>query len=135
MNTQQINKKHGVFVEGIGTRIFLYFCGYSFLAFLVIWGLFFGKQKFSITGDITIDYTIIFLSPLVPFIILELIVRNYRKNEGLPIYRNVAQEIKEKYYTDDKTVDNKDLNYYFELKEKGAITQEEYENKKRELLK
>ncbi|WP_371868601.1 SHOCT domain-containing protein [Malaciobacter pacificus] len=27
------------------------------------------------------------------------------------------------------------MNYYFDLKEKGAITQEEYERKKRELLK
>lgn len=134
MNTQEINKKHGVFVEGIGTRVFLYFYGYSFLAGVLIFCIFFAKTHIKITGDFGVDNTIIFLSLLLPFIILELIVRNYRKNEGLPIYRNVAQEIKEKYYTNNKTVDNNDLNYWYELKEKGAITQDEYESKKKELL-
>ena len=31
--------------------------------------------------------------------------------------------------------ETKDLNYWFKLKEKGAITQEEYEVKKKEFLK
>ena len=41
------------------------------------------------------------------------------------------QHIKNIYGFDEK----KDLSYWFELKEKGAITQEEYEVKKKDFLK
>ena len=37
--------------------------------------------------------------------------------------------------TNENTAQTKDLNYWFELKEKGAITQDEYELKKKDFLK
>lgn len=137
MTIQEINIKHGIWVNGIGTRIFLYFLGYSFLAFAASFGIFFAKQQVKITGDYTIDNIIVFSALFLPFVILELLVRNYRKNENFSIYSNVAKEIQEKYYSNSNNFldqKEKDLNYWFELKEKGAITQNEYELKKKELL-
>ena len=47
------------------------------------------------------------------------------------IDERVAMEVK----AHEKVSPSKDLNYYFELLQKGAITQEEYDAKKAEFLK
>ncbi|QEP35182.1 hypothetical protein [Malaciobacter pacificus] len=137
MTLQEVEKKHGVYVANIVARIFLYIYAYLFFGGVLTFIRFFNTNKLEliITGDFVTDNIIIYSSLLVPLIILELLVRRYRRKQGLPIYSNVAQEIFNKYYNPNYNNETKkDLNYYFDLKEKGAITQKEYEVKKNELL-
>ena len=94
--------------------------------------------------------------PLLIPIFMEWRIRVDRRKKGLPIYRGVNSvlydrierkeeaDLEMKYDSEiganvdsssDKGYDEKkDLNYWFELREKGAITDEEYEVKKRGLI-
>ena len=69
MTIQEINRKHGIWVNGIGARIFLYFLGYSFFAFAASFGIFFAKQPIKITGDYSIDNIIVFSALFLPFVV------------------------------------------------------------------
>lgn len=118
-------------------RIGKYIQLFIFLAIFVGVIRFFNTQKLGlvITGNYELDNLILFLALFVPGLWYEWRVRNYRKKNNVSIYDNVAKEIYEKYYSNSNNFDKKhDLNYWYDLKEKGAITPEEYENKKREFL-
>jgi len=81
---------------------------------------------------------------LVPFavvIYLEYDTIRLRKKYGLSLWKGVYWQMKD--IIDEElgnvpvkgSIDkDKDLNYWFELKEKGAISEEEYEAKKKELF-
>ncbi len=129
-----------------GARLF----SYIFLATpiaLVIIGLFaIMIEKYKFGNSIFIDVFSLFFSCLIsslPFIIKEKMIRRRRK-EGLPIYESIEKILKQRAIDErvmmevkaqEKVSPNKDLNYYFELLKKGAITQEEYDAKKAEFLK
>ena len=102
------------------------------------------------SGDPMIDGTLFLLAVASPFIFTEYRIRKNRRKLGLPIYKDIslqllqmeANENAKMNYEANNHIKNiygfeetKDLNYWFELKEKGAITQEEYEVKKKEFLK
>lgn len=81
---------------------------------------------------------------VLPFYIIEKKVRADRMKKGLPIKDNLVEILKQRAIDErvamevkaqEKVSPNKDLNYYFELLQKGAITQEEYDVKKAEFLK
>ena len=82
----------------------------------------------------------------IPFILTELGIRSWRRKNGLSVNGNIAEELRQRevdlYVAREEKArgklnnssETKDLNYWFGLLEKGAITQEEYEKKKMELL-
>ena len=128
-----------------GARLF----SYIFLATpiaLVIIGLFaIMIEKYKFGNSIFIDVFSLFFSCLIsslPFIIKEKMIR--RRKEGLPIYKSIDKILKQRAIDErvamevkaqEKVSPSKDLNHYFELLQKGAITQEEYDAKKAEFLK
>lgn len=87
-----------------------------------------------------------FIAFAIPFVFTELLVRSWRRKNGLSVYENIAEELRQRevdiYVAReekargklDNSSETKDLNYWFGLLEKGAITEEEYEKKKMELL-
>lgn len=85
----------------------------------------------------------------IPFFILEWIVRATRRAKGLSVYGDVSADLEQmkideavakehKAYVNNgiikDSVDKNDIGYWFSLFEKGAITKDEYEAKKKELL-
>jgi hypothetical protein len=87
------------------------------------------------------------LSPIFLVALLERQTIKYRKEYGLSLYKGVykeAREIAERLERERNTVivkqesnevDKSDIGYWFSLLEKGAITKEEYEAKKAELMR
>ena len=61
---------------------------------------------------------------------------------GVSIYKDITEELKQLQVDEEVARDVKarekfevkDLDYWFDLKQKGAITEQEYEAKKKELL-
>lgn len=76
--------------------------------------------------------------PLLPFILIEKRTRERRKKEDLPIYEDISKILKQRAINErvgmEAKASEKDLNYYHELLQKGAITQAEYDTKKIALL-
>ena len=81
------------------------------------------------------------LLPFAVVIYLEYDTIRLRKKYGLSLWKGVYWQMKD--IIDEElgnvpvkgSIDkDKDLNYWFELKEKGAISEEEYEAKKKELF-
>jgi len=95
-----------------------------------------------------IQDVIVFGTPMLPFILWEYFIRRFRRKHGLPIYKNVEEEIRQmevnKKVAREKRafeevgvsqrVDKSDIGYWYDLFKKGAITEKEYEAKKAELL-
>ena len=83
-------------------------------------------------------------SPIFLVIWFERHILKFRKEYGLPLYKGVWKEtddIAERLEKEQNTVvvqsnevDKNDIGYWFSLFEKGAITKDEYEAKKAELL-
>ena len=146
---KQINK------TSIGQRIIFYIVGYAFLS--VVWfvivigndldpfgliGLF-NKRDFM---GLIASLTTLCIPPLLPIILKEWLVRIDRRSQGLNVYGDVTEEL-EQMEVDrvmameesgrakaQDSVNKNSIEYWFELKEKGAITEAEYEVKKSELL-
>lgn len=102
----------------------------------------FDNPKYGLSA--TTLWIITFSIPLIPIYLIEKMIRRRRRKEGLPIYKSIDKILKQRAIDErvamevkaqEKVSPSKDLNYYFELKEKGAITQEEYDAKKAEFLK
>ena len=84
------------------------------------------------------------LPPAIPFILVELGIRSWRRKNGFSVNGNITEEIKQREVNvmvarEEKARakvggDSKDLDYWFNMMQKGAITKEEYEKKKMELL-
>ena len=87
------------------------------------------------------DFIIAFLIPILLGSLMELVFYSVRKKHGLDYisgYDKNIERLKREGRLIDDTVDDgndkKDLDYWFGLFKKGAISEEEYEVKKRELL-
>ena len=146
-----------LFSGGIFMRLFIYSFIYIFITFICF--LLLDRKStsiiyhFSLFDNRTIGYFFLILISSLPAILLlslkEWSIRKFRRKNNLPIYQNIGlkligmeakrnaeieyeanQHIKNIYSFDEK----KDLTYWFELKEKGAITQDEYDSKKKEFL-
>jgi uncharacterized membrane protein len=89
-------------------------------------------------------WAIILFLNIYTYVFIEKRVRADRIKKGLPIKDNIVELLKQRAIDErvamevkahEKVSPSKDLNYYFELLQKGAITQEEYDAKKAEFLK
>lgn len=138
---------------GITRRIIFYFFVYYLPLFIFVWILTaamstsaYWVELFKPIKDLLLLWsvplpfvaiTIISFLPLSIIFFVEKSIRKKRKKLGLSIYKNIEKDM---FYFDTNkntfnNAPNNDLNYWYELKEKGAITSEEYESKKQELLK
>lgn len=93
----------------------------------------------------------LFAPVILPLIFWERSIRKFHRKNGLSIYANIAaeleqREINERVAKEHKafvanglvksgdSVDKSDIGYWFGLLKDGAITQEEYDRKKAELM-
>ncbi|MDO8453019.1 MAG: SHOCT domain-containing protein [Sulfurimonas sp.] len=136
------NIGNGIKVGGFKSRLFLYFIIYVLYSFLIL-----GLTEFKFNNGIVLwIFVLLLLSS--PIIFWERSIRNWRRKNNLSVYGNIEEALiqmdvnqkvarEHQAFKDVGIIKNekeKDLNYYFELKEKGAISAEEYEAKKKELL-
>jgi len=98
------------------------------------------------TGNLQIDVLIYISMTLTPFIFWELRVRKFRRAHGFSIYGSIYEELEQlkvdvsvgrEEKAKGKVGKNvsEELKKLFALKEKGALSEEEYLQKKSELLK
>lgn len=133
-----------LFSGGIFMRLFIYFFMYAFITFICF--LLLDRKStsiiyhFSLFDNRTIGYFFLILIASLPALLLlslkEWSIRRFRVKNKLPIYQNISLKLlqMETNKTIEINTDKSDLNYWYELKAKGAITQDEYEIKKKELL-
>lgn len=138
---------HGIKVGGIFGRVCIYLLLYVPISVAIAVALNLPiPVGINNTLGISIKFFGFFGFISLPFILTELAVRSWRKKNGLNVNTNIAEELKQRevnaYIAREEkareaynpTSDPKDLNYWFDLLEKGLITTEEYEKKKIELL-
>ncbi|GGD49385.1 hypothetical protein GCM10012288_24340 [Malaciobacter pacificus] len=139
---------HWLFIANFFIRSLVYLFTFGFFFIVAIIALTIDpKSNPPFTGNGDIDGIIIICIIIAPLLLLEWRIRANRRKLDLPIYKDISEEllqlevIKKAELKNNASVNfknnitiKKDINYYFELKEKGAITQEEYEEKKKELL-
>ena len=89
-----------------------------------------------------------FLLPLFPFILWERSVRKFRRENNLSIYKNIEKELEQFEFDSiakkehqakknigvSSDINKEDIEYWYGLLKDGAITEEEYTNKKKELI-
>ncbi|MDO9266955.1 MAG: SHOCT domain-containing protein [Sulfurimonas sp.] len=101
------------------------------------------------TGTIIV-FAIFLLPTAIPFILWERSVRKFRRKHGLSIWKNITAELEQmevdqrvakehKAFVNnglvkEAVVDKGDIGYWHGLFEKGAITKEQFEAKRAELL-
>lgn len=138
---------------GFKTRLFGYFIFYILLIILTSLFLIISGATSPSAGNISIFFGIlliflVYILPAFPFILWEKSIRKFRRKNGLSVYGDIKEELEQikfnKEYAKEakareafetsKSSDRMNINYWFELLQKGAITQDEYEAKKRELL-
>ena len=136
---------------GFISRLFGYGVFYIPITFTVFILMMLGGDILTRTFGETIMSMVIltfWLILMYPFYLWEKRIRKFRRENGLSVYGNIEKELeqmefnelyakemraKEVYGVSD--VGNKrDLNYWFDLLQKGAISKEEYEAKKAELI-
>ena len=106
-----------------------------------------GEDTFGFVPKIfAVRVLFVFGIPAIPFIFWEYQIRQFRKENGLPIYKNIEEDLiqmeidqqvareQKAYKKVTESTDKNDINYWYDLFQKGAITKDEYEAKKRELL-
>ena len=125
------------------TRLFGYAFFYIPILLVFTWIMIMNKFGFGNIFDI-VYYLII----AIPFVLWERAIRTYRRENNLSIYKNIEKELEqlkfdeiaEKEHKAKKNLgiaseNNKDnLEYWHNLLKEGAITPEEYDFKKKELL-
>lgn len=140
MNDQELKKWGHEFRTGsLGKRIMFYIL----VCFIVAGFIFVGM----LLGGTPDDFRWMIMAGMgyVFFIVLrgEFRTRSWRKKMGFPANSNVRKLFEERELqieaekirkVNDMVGETKGLDYYYELLQKGAITDEEYEVKKRELL-
>lgn len=99
----------------------------------------------------TLFSSFLFLIPALPFIFWERSIRKFRRANGLSVYENIAAELEQREIDDrvakehkayvnnglvkeSGSVDKSDIGYWFGLFQQGAISKDEYEAKKAELI-
>lgn len=87
-----------------------------------------------------------FVPLMLPFILVEWRIRSWRRKNGLSVYGNIAEELRQREVDiyvarEEKARDRmgnsnntKDLEYWIGLLEKGAITKEQYDVKRDAIL-
>lgn len=130
---------------GIFPRFFVYILCYLFLYIFIVATMPRGfANNFTDLPPLVNNWILLFL-PLIPFIFIESRVRKFRRANGLSIWKNITEDLKqlevdkrismEQNATDKINGSEKDsIEYYFNLKEKGAISEDEYKTKKSKLL-
>lgn len=124
-----------LFTAGFFVRAIVYIVIFAIYTALIAIGLTLsGKYGLPFTtGSLFLDRVIFFSALASPLIFVEWRIRVNRKKLGLSLYKNISDDLL--HLELNKTLsDKKDLNYWFELKEKGAISDDEYQVKKKELL-
>lgn len=137
---------------GIIGRMFLYLLMYIPIAIMY---LIFIHQKYPNIEyvnhipnmvDIAIISIKLFVPPAIPFILYDWIIRMSRRKRGLSPWRNIEEELKQRDVDERVARERKaherlegeekikDLDYWFGMLSKGAITETEYEAKKREFM-
>lgn len=136
---------HGIKVGGIFGRVGIYFLLYVPISMAIAVAL---NLPIPIGINNTIEISIKFFGFFgfisLPFVLVELAVRSWRKKNGFSINANIAEELKQRDYTQavgradrasSHTTQVHDLDYWFGMFQKNAITKEQYELKRAELLK
>lgn len=92
---------------------------------------------------------IVFAPTAVPFILWEKSIRKFRRKNGLSVYGDIKEELEQREINERVAKEHKafvangiagadsgkkDLDYWFGLLQKGAITEDEYNVKKSELM-
>lgn len=146
-NKMVLKIKTGRLSERVGAYIFLYL--WVFICLFVV-SLLLASQmsdgKFDDYSDLREILLVLFviIGSALPFYIIEKKVRADRRKKGLPINDDIVEILKQRAIDErvvmerkahEKVNPSRDLTYYFELLQKGAITQEEYDVKKAEFLK
>lgn len=124
-----------LFTAGFFVRAIVYIVIFAIYTALIAIGLTLsGKYGLPFTtGSLFLDRVVFFSALASPLIFVEWRIRVNRKKLGLSLYKNISDDLL--HLELNKTLsDKKDLNYWFELKEKGAISDDEYQVKKKELL-
>ena len=134
-----------------GVRLFMYVFWYIIFFIIVLFAIATPQEPvFSDNATINdiVSTIVLFGVPfLIPFL-KELSIRHWRKKNGFSIYKDIKEEIKQaevdkrvamekKAYAKhgvNQGVDKSDIGYWFNLKEQGAITEDEFLAKKKELL-
>jgi hypothetical protein len=144
----------GMITQGsFGARLFGYFILWAVLMFFI--GLWLSGGTIAhtwVAKTFSGDFVVSVLSFLaaIPFFLWEkYVVRAGRRARGLDIYKDISADIAhrdlaEKIKKEHKAavdagvvsdvVDKNDIGYWFSLFEKGAITKEQFEKKREELL-
>ena len=130
--------KKGVHQGGFFTRTILTIL-FIWLPIQVVTIVIVGNAEKMLT--LTLSYILISLPLLIP-ILLEWRTRATRRKLGVSIYKDITEELKQLQVDEEVARDVKarekfevkDLDYWFDLKQKGAISEQEYEAKKKELL-
>ena len=141
----------GLKVGSFGVRLFFYIIFYIILFFMLLFAISMPQNPIfsdNIMINTIISYSVIFGVPfLIPYL-MEKSIRKFRRKNGLSIYKNITEDLKQlevdkrvamekKAYAKhgiNQGVDKSDIGYWFNLKKQGAITEEEFLAKKKELL-
>ena len=141
----------GLKVGSFGVRLFFYiFIGIIISLILIFLVTMPQNPVFSdnvMINDIISTLVIFGVPFLIPYL-MEKSIRKFRRKNGLSIYKNITEDLKQlevdkrvamekKAYAKhgvNQGVDKNDIGYWFNLKKQGAITEEEFLKKKKELL-
>ena len=133
--------ENGSLAQRVGGYIVLFAVVSFFIMFMLILADF---QKESDSGSLLFNVLIFVPATLLVFL-LEFMTQKNRKEDDYPLWENIEEHIKQRFieedaeirveYHDNTILDENDLEHWFELKEKGKISDEEYEIKKSELIK
>ena len=147
MKNRKIVKTNDWGNKNLMERAFSYLLTYVVIQAFWLWLLISSKIEFVENSILALP--LVLLPILIP-ILIERRIQKDRKMMGLPLYSNVVNEVEQlnadyevkleetakKNYNKDNNnnIDKSDLSYWFDLKEKGAISDDEYEIKKKELM-
>ena len=139
---------------GFIARLFAYAFFFIPLYLVGVWLMLMSDAEWTksgLTGVMIIDSSIVIMIFASPFILWERSVRKFRRKHGLSIWKNIAAELEQmevdqrvakehKAFVNnglvkEAVVDKGDIGYWHGLFEKGAITKEQFEAKRAELLK
>lgn len=154
MAKESIYKTAGLTIKtgGFVARLFGYAVFYVVITIFYITILYLSGIHLPGTKIMFINYILListlFVIPAIPFIFWEKKVRKFRRENGLSVYGNIEKELEQMEFNElyakemkakeaygvASVGDKKDLNYWFDLLQKGAISKEEYEAKKAELI-
>ena len=140
---------YGIKVGGIFGRVGIYFLFYIPISLLFILAVSIDSSPRHIpfTGNEGFNIFLALAIPMLFVTLIEFAVRSWRKKNGFSINANIAEELKQrkvntyvaremKARSNESSLHTpKDLDYWFGMFQKNAITKEQYELKRAELLK